>query len=475
MRIDARKISPLLLGLVLACNRTSDDGGKARDVPAAGPGDPESPSPESPAPWTDPGSLASEGDVPSTAFLEDLAAALEEEQKRRGKGLASRRKRPAGAAKAGQKRDALDHRDAKSAEPPHNVLKSAAFASGGFGSTSPFSGMLGRAETEDIMAQMAIAYTPGAHFDLGGMDLEGVRTVMHDKAMKHLSVHGSFDLMIPGELHRRQSDCLQRKSTSSLCAVYKDLLAIHGRVAQKAVALIHRTDMASVGDTYKLGATTVGDRYDVCEKDEALIKRAEPSVASCTGVIVGRRKVLTARHCMRAFDYDRRNIFVVFGYRHRADGSAPTDVPKSDVFTISELETDLPGDAVLMVSNRDFPVGGMNFAPREYFSPRDYQETMRVYTAGYPLGMPLTYCNNGKILSLREPILTDLDVFRGNSGSPVYNSIGELVGIVTGGEEDFTDEGCQRVKRCWPDDPPETCIDESVLSVRVLYEYLEPR
>jgi V8-like Glu-specific endopeptidase len=84
---------------------------------------------------------------------------------------------------------------------------------------------------------------------------------------------------------------------------------------------------------------------------------------------------------------------------------------------------------------------------------------------GYPLGLPAKSVKNGNVFDVSDPdyIRTDLDVSGGNSGSPVFNTNGEVVGVVVRAFPDpetttapiYSGDGlprtCERWLRCSPD------------------------
>ncbi len=73
---------------------------------------------------------------------------------------------------------------------------------------------------------------------------------------------------------------------------------------------------------------------------------------------------------------------------------------------------------------------------------------------GYPMGMPAKLSKNARILvnnQARQSFLTSLDAFEGNSGSGVFNSKNEIVGILVGGtpsQNTLTNGRCEILNRC---------------------------
>lgn len=88
-----------------------------------------------------------------------------------------------------------------------------------------------------------------------------------------------------------------------------------------------------------------------------------------------------------------------------------------------------------------------------------------VFILGHPLGLPMKYAGGAKItddLRQQSPsLMTNLDAFAGNSGSPVFNRKKEVIGVLVGGSPNRTtyhDESarCERYNRC--DEDGTNCI-----------------
>jgi hypothetical protein len=74
----------------------------------------------------------------------------------------------------------------------------------------------------------------------------------------------------------------------------------------------------------------------------------------------------------------------------------------------------------------------------------------QVFLIGHPLGLPLIYAPAAKIIDNSNSIFfkAQVDAFRGNSGSPIFNAKTQLVeGILVRGEEDVETDtigSCQK-------------------------------
>ena len=82
------------------------------------------------------------------------------------------------------------------------------------------------------------------------------------------------------------------------------------------------------------------------------------------------------------------------------------------------------------------PVRNLNIPPRVFDSFASVRERERVYVLGFPFGMPYTETEGivsspRQLMGGRYYIQTDAAVNPGNSGGPVVNANGQLVGITT--------------------------------------------
>jgi hypothetical protein len=168
----------------------------------------------------------------------------------------------------------------------------------------------------------------------------------------------------------------------------------------------------------------------------------QPSGATCTGVLTAPDLVLTAGHCARNLDCSALRI--IFGF-HYDGAEQPHPLDSDDVFYCREV-VDYSVPSVL---------GALDFGwlrldrradgrGRAAALPRVASASMSgsaVQTVGFSGGIPAKVRGGGKVLDDREATLdyftTDLDLFAGDSGAPVLDAAGSIVGIASGGEQDL--------------------------------------
>jgi V8-like Glu-specific endopeptidase len=216
----------------------------------------------------------------------------------------------------------------------------------------------------------------------------------------------------------------------------------------------------------------------MCQDEK--FSRDESLSYSCTGFLVAPNLLVTAGHCMtylggtienksdgfcEVFDWlfdfaiddngslNTNNISSEKVYRCKQILIAKLDdqAPYQD-FALIELDRPVQDRSPLKLSNEVLKVG------------------QNVSMAGYPFGTPLKWSGSAKVtlnnLS-RDSFVTNLSAFQGNSGSPVFNSQDEVIGILISGTPSVNtapDKGglkCERYNRCdengqnclWPDLP----------------------
>lgn len=196
----------------------------------------------------------------------------------------------------------------------------------------------------------------------------------------------------------------------------------------------------------------------------------EPSLPfSCTGFLVAPDLLATAGHCVYAVNNPGQEIrnetglaceafSWLFDYQTDQAGISKTkDLPAENLYrckriiyavhketapyqdyALIQLDRPVKGRTPLKISRGFVPVGSQTFM------------------IGHPFGTPKKFTDQGRVLlnNLKaSAFVTNLDAFEGNSGSPVFNSKKEVIGILVSGTPStgtYTDtkNKCERVNRC---------------------------
>jgi S1-C subfamily serine protease len=182
-----------------------------------------------------------------------------------------------------------------------------------------------------------------------------------------------------------------------------------------------------------VNAPTLEKRFKVCS-DERFA--SQPSIGSCTGIHVGDGLVLTPAHCV----HDKlscEKFSWAFNYRTDVLGARAGALSLNDVFRCEKVVlTDKKNDVTLLkleTAARRYPR-----LPLRFNAP----PTERIFAIGSPLGLPLKFSGMGRLTSAHT---ASLDVFTGNSGSPIMNEQRQVIGVLLGGHQDFsvTERGCR--------------------------------
>ena len=213
-----------------------------------------------------------------------------------------------------------------------------------------------------------------------------------------------------------------------------------------SVAFIRDYRIQSLLDGTLAGIPTWEELEQLCP-GEPFAK--QPAAAVCSGILMGEGLVLTSRHCFG--DPDFTSIRVVFGYY--LDGSKHLALTNQDVHEITSIEPS---------RENALDYAWVRFAggTRQNRHPASVVSSPSPVIDGEPLlavnsggGVPLKLDQGGSVVDARQEtqdyFLANIDAFRGASGSGVFNTDGELVGVVKSGSADFvrTRDGCRRTIR----------------------------
>ena len=205
---------------------------------------------------------------------------------------------------------------------------------------------------------------------------------------------------------------------------------------------------------YKVGQTPAHIAYDICKEE----KFSEQNVlGACTGFLIDENILMTAGHCISE-KIECENVTWVF---NRLSGDEL--IHEDYVYGCEEiLHT-----GINVVNNyMDFTILKLNRKVKKVkplkmnFDVITAEEP--VFTIGHPFGVPLVIAEDAFVTSTQstyssmpipfelieedvfeyniEPsnyFMANLDVFTGNSGSPVFNNNEEVIGMISSGKEDW--------------------------------------
>lgn len=232
-----------------------------------------------------------------------------------------------------------------------------------------------------------------------------------------------------------------------------------------ALVLANRIKFHRASGSYEFKAFSLGTRKNLCP-GEAFAD--QPSLAHCSGTLVGPDLVLTAGHCIDDMD-DCKDMRFVFGFGLK-DGltSGPGFLPASEVYScVAVLGTSqgsgAPDMAVIRL-DRKVP----NHAPLAINRQLGVQPGTPLVVIGHPSGLPTKVAGGAAVRSAAEQFrfVSNLDTYGGNSGSAVFNADTLLIeGILVSGDTDYSADlarGCTVNKRCEDD----ACRGEKVTPIR---------
>lgn len=206
----------------------------------------------------------------------------------------------------------------------------------------------------------------------------------------------------------------------------------------------------------KVGTYSVEETYGI----EDVMWKGQESLSYCSGVPLSATTVLTAGHCLRS-ESDCELISILPNYEKDREDAKMAIACQRVLLRKNDVEAGL--DYAILELAEPIP----HFV--EALKSTKVKEQEELIVAGHPLGS-FKKTASGAVRKIRANGLIEasLDVFEGNSGSPVFKkSNGELLGILSSGAKDFSElTGRIFVNRC----PDEGCEGELIVPIQKILE-----
>lgn len=164
-----------------------------------------------------------------------------------------------------------------------------------------------------------------------------------------------------------------------------------------------------------------------------------------TASLIGEDLVLTAGHLVPNGVCPEAAI--VFGFKKTSALSDATYLRNEDIYRCKSVEI-----YSYSKMHQDIAVMRLDRAVKGY-KPIEIRfgeltRGQKIWMAGYPSGLPLKITDSAQVLATNRYFLrSELDAFGGNSGSPVLNEKGEIIGVLVRGEADYETQWSADEKR----------------------------
>ena len=226
---------------------------------------------------------------------------------------------------------------------------------------------------------------------------------------------------------------------------------LRGRAQSSIFAMINADSVdESDPDEIRLISSPIGTSYDLCEGERYF---NQPTAASCSMTLIEDDLLVTAGHCIESQQACERQVFVLGYEMDGPDTLAP--ITADQLYRCRRLVLSVNNNSLdFAFIQLDRPVSPLLAEPAPInLDPLPLPEGESLVMMGFPSGLPLKIDDGGRVSDPREGELdffkATVDAFGGNSGSSVYNSRGEQVGILVRGEQDYIpqDGECNVVNR----------------------------
>jgi hypothetical protein len=299
-------------------------------------------------------------------------------------------------------------------------------------------------------------------FDINVLELD----IKDEDQLVTLELINTYDKMIYGEDDRLEMWQLEEAEKKQRLTVDngKVVNVSRAKLVKSTCLLTPKWNLIQLENgNYKLKTkpfivTAKGIEYSACESKhrDPYEKQPTAGIGSGSGFLVGSDILATAGHCIKKYGLSSpTNTAFVFGFYETKSGD------KTQVKTIFTEDQIYFGKEIIYKENdstkADYAIVQLDRSvkesiatPLEIMRIGTVTEGQQVGVIGYPSGLPVKAAFGETYIT--DPTTTNyfkanLDSFSGNSGSPVFDKNGIVIGILVKGKQDFIvdiQKGCYR-------------------------------
>jgi V8-like Glu-specific endopeptidase len=231
--------------------------------------------------------------------------------------------------------------------------------------------------------------------------------------------------------------------------VFEVTNSLHLKLAKSTASLISKRSLSSQHGAFYANRvqTLAQSRTNVCASENYA---DQPVLSHCSGFLVSPDTMISAGHCYDSATACKESVWV-FDYKMNNASSINLDmIQKKNVYecerVIKSKFRDGEDYSIIKLKRKVVGRTPLKFRKSGKVSPRT-----KLLVIGSPSGLPLKVADGGTVLdnSGKFQFLTSLDTFKGNSGSPVFNSKTGLVeGILVSGKIDYVPARAYDMNSC---------------------------
>lgn len=197
-------------------------------------------------------------------------------------------------------------------------------------------------------------------------------------------------------------------------------------LARSVPALVVAKNLRPISkETFELSGWKLS-KFGLCSHERFF---EEQSIATCSSSLIAPNKILTAAHCLDDYNYTCENYRIVFDYQN-----GNTSIHKDAIYQCKRIlysKLDIFGGEDLAIIELDRPVTDRK--PIPMVTDHEFSVGEPLKMIGYPFGISQKIVESGEVLGIdkkRQSFMHNLDTFSVNSGGPIFNGEGQIVGVL---------------------------------------------